>query len=395
MEYSIKHISILFSLLITYSLIGQERKALLIGIDGVGTTEMQDCDCQNIKSIVNNGGIQTYSMYNQGVTLSAPSWATVLTGVRSEKHAVTNDGFVGSDLENYPYITNYINRIDPTIHTAQVVSWNPLDIEENNTGGRVYNHAYDYSIDAGESGEGSVTDFANSILSSDSVDFLFVNYNEVDAVGHIGGFQLSNPAYAQQLEEVDQQIGNLLTTIQNRSTFSSEEWMIIITSDHGGLGNSHGGNSRKERKVWMFLSSPEISNLKSIETNDPGTYEGGSNPPKPEVMKQAVLMEDIGVTLLHWLTETNPEEFNLDGKLITNIPTSINELSENKEVKIFQEGNRIRIENHSAQPVQANLYSLEGKLILTSKVFNTREIQLKNQCGILTVGTTKQTLCAY
>ena len=47
-----------------------------------------------------------------------------------------------------------------------------------------------------------------------------------------------------------------------------EDWLIAVTTDHGGSGQTHGGSSIEEMRTWLILSGPSIANESEIP---PGT----------------------------------------------------------------------------------------------------------------------------
>jgi hypothetical protein len=61
------------------------------------------------------------------------------------------------------------------------------------------------------------------------------------------------------IESVDAKVGSLMTAIQQRPNYANEDWLILVTSDHGGLGTSHGGNSIEEQNVPFIASSAFIT----------------------------------------------------------------------------------------------------------------------------------------
>lgn len=44
-----------------------------------------------------------------------------------------------------------------------------------------------------------------------------------------------------------------IDAIKARATYDTEDWLIIITSDHGGINTGHGGVSMQER--YMFIAT--------------------------------------------------------------------------------------------------------------------------------------------
>ena len=60
--------------------------------------------------------------------------------------------------------------------------------------------------------------------------FLFL---DDDHAGHAYGFEMGVENCNLQLEELDNQMGTILSAIK-RDTFDEESWKIVFTSDHGG-----------------------------------------------------------------------------------------------------------------------------------------------------------------
>ena len=48
----------------------------------------------------------------------------------------------------------------------------------------------------------------------------------------------------------------LLQAIYSRPSFQSEDWLIIIATDHGGIETWHGGQTFEERSTWVVCNKP-------------------------------------------------------------------------------------------------------------------------------------------
>ena len=40
------------------------------------------------------------------------------------------------------------------------------------------------------------------------------------------------------------------------SAAGSEDWLIVITTDHGGIETWHGGQTLEERSTWIVCNKP-------------------------------------------------------------------------------------------------------------------------------------------
>jgi len=84
----------------------------------------------------------------------------------------------------------------------------------------------------------------------------FIHFDDVDHEGHATGFTPANPRYIGQIEKVDQAIGELMDVILNRPDIAREEWLVVVTTDHGGRGTGHGPRDREHWRIPFIVSGP-------------------------------------------------------------------------------------------------------------------------------------------
>ncbi|MEN9976283.1 MAG: hypothetical protein RIR36_443, partial [Bacteroidota bacterium] len=56
---------------------------------------------------------------------------------------------------------------------------------------------------------------------------------------------------------LDKQIGSIMQAVNFREKNFNEEWLVIITTDHGRdaqTGKDHGGQSDSERNTWLVIN---------------------------------------------------------------------------------------------------------------------------------------------
>ncbi len=44
--------------------------------------------------------------------------------------------------------------------------------------------------------------------------------------------------------------------MKNRATYNNEDWLIVLTTDHGATDSSHGGGNLSERNIFTIYSNP-------------------------------------------------------------------------------------------------------------------------------------------
>ena len=88
-----------------------------------------------------------------------------------------------------------------------------------------------------------------------------IDFDHVDRSGHWFGFKPKIGRYTKAIEQVDTYIGWIYEAITKRGTYANEDWLVIITSDHGGRNRNHGGQSLEEKEVPIIIKK---SNKKQV-----------------------------------------------------------------------------------------------------------------------------------
>jgi len=98
---------------------------------------------------------------------------------------------------------------------------------------------------------------------------------------------------------VDGHVGGVLNALYSRPNYANEDWLILITTDHGGIGTGHGGNSNQERHIWWIASGKNVTPHQIVNAPDPGSYQlSGVN---QDIRRKSPVQADIAVTALHHL----------------------------------------------------------------------------------------------
>lgn len=292
----------------------QNRKVLIIGIDGVRADALQQADVPNIDALIASG-FSTFEAWHLGITVSGPSWSTIFNGVWHQKHGVTDNSFAGSHYDTYPFYPKRAKELLPNLNAVQVNDWAPLSTQVTNDG---YNQKIVRLADYA-----SMTSAVKIQLQNPNVDVIDTHWDMPDGAGHGSGFSPSNPIYMQTIHAVDSCIGKVMEALQARPNYASENWLVLLITDHGGTGTSHGGNSDAERKIWWIGSGKNVIQREITGVQDPGSYVMSGNPVNPALVKKAPVQADIAVTALHHLLYETLDsaqfaakiiEWNLDGK---------------------------------------------------------------------------------
>ncbi|MCR4594106.1 MAG: alkaline phosphatase family protein, partial [Clostridiales bacterium] len=106
--------------------------------------------------------------------------------------------------------------------------------------------------------DGTYDNVMNDIQSKDCSDFIFSIFEYCDHVGHSSDFLPTNPAYAEAFRNDDRVAHEVIEAIKARDTYEQEDWLIIMTTDHGGHNANHGGPTKQERYTFI-VTNKEIS----------------------------------------------------------------------------------------------------------------------------------------
>ncbi len=85
----------------------------------------------------------------------------------------------------------------------------------------------------------------------EDIDLLFGINEFPDGNGHGSGFEPDNYRYVVGVTNADRCAYEILQAIQNRPTYQNEDWLILITSDHGGHGYGHGSQQIEDRLTFL------------------------------------------------------------------------------------------------------------------------------------------------
>ncbi len=239
------------------------KKAILIGYDGCRAdilAEIQDGE-SGIKALTDNGaalnlvycGGVNYPEKNTQDTSTAPGWCSILTGEWADIHGITGNDITKA-MDTKTLFTSLTE--EKIIGSASFITkWAGHFSRRNAT----YLAEKDYcetnnlpvSFVKCKNDEASFNYTMEEIGKDECSDFIFSILEPTDATGHGKGFTYNNPEYKDAFKLEDSYAHQLITAMKNRSTFAEEEWLVIITSDHGGIGTNHGKASIQERMTFV------------------------------------------------------------------------------------------------------------------------------------------------
>jgi predicted AlkP superfamily pyrophosphatase or phosphodiesterase len=231
---------------------------LLIGIDGIRVDVLAEVPTPNIDALASSGSF-TARTRTTTPSVSGPSWSSMLTGVWPEKHGVTDNEFGGRRYDEYPGFLTLIEEVRPELSTFAVVDWLPLiQLEGGSTaiGAEVDRREV---LDGYEVGWAQADTRATSLtvehLSAADPDALFVYLGNPDEASHQAGS--IGAEYREAIALADEHVGRMIAAVQARPTFPAENWLVLVSTDHGRRADGgHGGDSPVEMTTFILTSGP-------------------------------------------------------------------------------------------------------------------------------------------
>ena len=102
-----------------------------------------------------------------------------------------------------------------------------------------------------------VVNEAAEYLRDHAPDLSWVYLEFTDDMGHRYG---DSEKFYQAVRQMDDQMGRLWRAIQYREKRFNEDWLVVITTDHGRdakTGQGHGGQSDRERDTWIVTNAKD------------------------------------------------------------------------------------------------------------------------------------------
>ncbi|MCP5353280.1 MAG: alkaline phosphatase family protein [Chromatiales bacterium] len=223
-------------------------KVLFIGIDGCRPDALARARTPGLDALI-AGGAFTDNAQTCAHSNSGSCWASLLSGVWEDKHGILDNSCEGSRLDRHPTIFARLRQLRPDAGAAAVVHWTTRHHP-------IMEGVDQYRLRPDDDG---VLKVALGWLQEDAPDLCFVLFNQVDHAGHEHGFDPDSGAYVAEIEVAARRVVELVDVVRARSEHYPEDWLICVTTDHGGKGRSHGGDSEEERRTFILFYGNGVS----------------------------------------------------------------------------------------------------------------------------------------
>ena len=227
---------------------------IVIGIDGLSPDGIRNAKTPVIDSMISGG---SSSMHARAVmpSSSGANWGSMIMGAGPEQHGIISNDWKTDRFELHPTSTRN-NNLFPTVFAVirdqrpnaqigAILDWNPISnyIEEDVT---------DYM--GLPDNEDETTQETIDYIKNQKPDFTFIHIDHVDGAGHSQGH--GSKAYYAAVSKADSLLGEIVNSTEEAGI--SDETVFIISSDHGGVGFGHGGNTPAEMEIPFIVYGKKV-----------------------------------------------------------------------------------------------------------------------------------------
>ena len=213
--------------------------------------------------------------YTQTPTISSPGYMCLLTGTWGNKHNIYNN-YVKNPNYHYKNIFRLVKEQQSDKRIGIFSTWTTNRVKLIGEGlSEAGNITFDYKFDGYELDrityphdkqshyiyniDRRVTNETSECIRTHAPDLSWVYLQYTDDIGHYFG---DSEQFRQSIIYLDEQIGQIWDAIDYRMKYYQEDWLMMITTDHGRdpkTGKHHAGQSSRERTTWIVTNSQETN----------------------------------------------------------------------------------------------------------------------------------------
>ena len=232
------------------------NKVLVVVVDGIRGNALMEIDPENLRKVARNSFYSNSSLgdYNGNVDFTKEiGLANIFTGVTTPKHGVTSD-LSSIDIQNYPTVFDRLNE-----------NYSEFNSRAFTTNTELKNNLFKSVKDAQvvNSDEEVLSKTKEAILEDD-IQMVVTHLSDIDKIGAANSYDSDDANYRQAILKFDNQVLDLIKTLESRPNYKNENWLVIFTSSIGGeIAAGNGGDETvygdNKRNTFTYFYSPRFT----------------------------------------------------------------------------------------------------------------------------------------
>lgn len=229
---------------------------ILVGFDGWGAYSVPGADMPNLKKLMQEG---SYTLSKRSVlpSSSAVNWASMFMGAGPELHGYTEwdsstpdlPSRVVSESGTFPTVFRLLRDAEPDAEIGCFYEWDGIKYLVDTLALSEYWHAPDYI-----NNPDTLCSEACRYIKEKKPRLFAVCFDNPDHVGHAAGHD--TPEYYAELSRLDSILGKITGAAVDAGIY--DDCIVIVTSDHGGIGTGHGGKTMAEMETPFVIAGKGV-----------------------------------------------------------------------------------------------------------------------------------------
>lgn len=215
-------------------------KVAVLSVDGLRADAAASAELPNLRALAARGA-STWSARSVMPSQTLPGHASMVSGEEPKVHKIVQD------WDDFVPEKGFI-AVPTMFSVAKAAGLRTVMV----VGKRKLQHvAPPGTVDNFVLAERGDADVANEavVQAGAGFDLLFVHFPDVDFAGHAAGWM--SPGYLEAVARADEALGRVLAVLPPETT-------VILTSDHGGKGFTHGRDIPEDTTVPWIVAGPKV-----------------------------------------------------------------------------------------------------------------------------------------
>jgi predicted AlkP superfamily pyrophosphatase or phosphodiesterase len=229
--------------------ISEVEHVVIISVDGLRPDRLLLADTPVLHGMVAQG---SYSFWAKTtvVSITLPSHVSMLTGVNPRKHKIEWNDDLPLKEPVYPARPTLFEMARQVGYRTALVSGKAKFEALTKPGTLDYQFVPEKDLETDE----PVCDKAVEVIAGLKPNVLFVHFPADDKAGHKYGW--GSPEQLAVIAKVDTCIGRIRDALAKAGL--AEKTFMVVTSDHGGAGLSHGPEDPRSRTIPWIATGPRV-----------------------------------------------------------------------------------------------------------------------------------------